>query len=92
MSLTVQLQSFFVSFLYGIFFALCFNLSYKYLFIKKKIAKVILNFLFNLNMCLFYFLILKKINYGVLHFYFFVLLYLGFLLGNKLTKKLRKQV
>lgn len=90
MILTVQIQSFLFSFVYGMFFAFMFNLNYKYLFCKKKLNKIILNLFFNIDIFLLYFLLLKRINYGIIHIYFLICLYLGFILGNKMTKKFRK--
>jgi hypothetical protein len=90
MSLVLQIKSLIISFIYGIFFAIMFNINYKFLFCKKKFNKIIINLFFNIDIFLLYFLILKYINNGIIHIYFLVFVYLGFLLVNKLTKKLKK--
>lgn len=90
MILTVQIQSLLLSFVYGFIYAFLFNLNYKYLFCKKMINKILLNLFFNLDIFLFYFFLLKKINHGIVHVYFLICLVLGFALGNQLTKKFRK--
>lgn len=90
MILTVQIYSFLLSFIYGLFYALLFNLNYKYLFCTKIINRIVLNFFFNLDVFLLYFFLLKQVNHGIVHIYFLICLVIGFTLGNKLTKKLRK--
>ena len=92
MILSVQIESFLFSFLYGLFFAFLFNLNYKYLFCKKLFNRILLNLFFNIDIFLCYFLLLKKLNYGIIHIYFLFFLYFGFILGNKMTKKLRKEL
>ena len=89
MILTVQVKSFIVSFLFGCFYALMFNLNYKFLFCNKKTNKILINLFFNIDIFLLYFLLLLKINYGVIHIYFLIVLAIGFYIGNYYTKKFR---
>lgn len=91
MSLKVQLISLGFSFVFGIIFMLLVKFNHKILFTGKKIMKVICSFLFILDMSFIYFLILRKINQGILHIYFLFLFlfgcYIGYLILQKCVKK-----
>lgn len=90
MLLKVQFQSLIYSFVYGFFFSILLNINYKYLFDSKKIKKIIFNIIFILDNSLLYYILLKYINNGVVHIYFFIMIILGFILGNYYSKKIRK--
>lgn len=90
MSLQIQIFSLIFSFLFGLVFAFFVNLHYDMLFSKNKWFRLFINFIFVIDMALLYFLILKSLNGGVLHLYFFLLIFLGFLLSYVNTKKVRK--
>ena len=70
--------------------SLLYNFNYNLLFSKTKIAKVIFNILFVLDLVLIYFLIIKKINGGIIHPYFYLLIILGFASCFDVSKRLRK--
>ena len=89
MTLQIQIFSLIYSLIFGVFFAVCVNFHYELLFSKKKWFQILINFIFVVDMALLYFLILKILNGGILHLYFFLLMFLGFLLGFIRTKKLR---
>lgn len=89
MSLNVQILSLIYSLSFGIFFGFCVNFHYELLFSKKKWFRVFINIIFVIDMALIYFLLLKILNGGILHFYFFLLIFLGFLISFRTTKKLR---
>lgn len=89
MSLSIQIQSLSLSFLFGMFFSLLFNLAYKYLFSFKLGYRILSNVLFVLSLSTLYFLLLKIVNNGILHIYFFIILFLGFIFGNVKCKSLR---
>jgi hypothetical protein len=89
MALNAQLQSFFFCFTYGLFFSLIYNLNYKYIYKIKTIFKLIISFIFVTDNVLLFYIILVKINYGIIHPYFLLMLLFGFLLGNVWTKKIR---
>lgn len=89
MSLIVQIQSLFYSFLYGLFASILFNLCYKGLFYKNIIIRVLFNLIFCITLYVLYFYLLYKINNGILHLYFFITLYLGFYIYNRLFVKIR---
>jgi len=88
--LNIQIQSFVYSFLYGMFFSLALNLNYRFLYQSRKWIKLIITTLFILDHALLYFIILKNINDGIVHIYFFFLIFLGFFVGNRKCKLLRK--
>lgn len=89
MNLEIQIQSLIFSFVFGLFFSLMFNIFYRFLFKGRLPIKIISNLVFVLANIFLYFLLLKIINEGIIHFYFIIMLILGFILGNKKTKKIR---
>lgn len=92
MILQVQIFSLVYSFVFGLIFAFLVNLHYELLFSKKKWFQILMNFIFVIDIALIYFLILKKLNGGVLHVYFFLLMFLGFLISYVNTKRVRKVI
>ncbi len=89
MALKFQIISLIYSFVFGLVFSLLVNLHYEILFSKKKWFRIFMNFLFVVDMALLYFLILKKINGGMIHLYFYLLILMGFFLGYTKTIKVR---
>lgn len=95
MSLNIQIYSLLFSFLYGIILYILLEINYRFLFEGKIIYRVIISFLFVMVLSLVYFLVLLKINNGVLHLYFFLSMFTGYLLSFVIYKKLivkRKKV
>lgn len=90
MNLELQIQSLIFSFIFGMFFSLMFNLFYKYLFRGKSWFRFITNMIFVFFHVILYFSLLMMINDGRIHLYFIIMLTLGFIIGNKKTKKIRK--
>jgi len=88
MALNIQINSFVFSFLFGIFFYLLININKKYLFYSKVYVKIIISFLFIFNNVLIYFIILKKVNNGIIHPYFFLVILVGCIFGNFVYKKI----
>lgn len=88
MELSIQIKSIIFSFLYGIIFSFLVNLNYKFLHCSKKLFRVVINFFFVLDNVLLYFIILRYINNGIIHYYFVIALILGFISVNKLSSKL----
>lgn len=78
MVLKTQIIALAFSFLFGIIFAFFVNINYQFLFHKRKIIRILITFLFILDMALLYFFILKWINHGILHPYFLIMIFLGF--------------
>lgn len=90
MALSVQIQSFIVSFFYGFLVSYLMNLCYRFLFLSKKTFQMIFTFLFSFFICLFYFFLLYLINGGVVHLYFLILVILGTFIGNLFSRKARR--
>jgi len=91
MNLKIQVFSLVFSFFFGIFFSFLMNLHYQFLFFKKKWVQIFFTFLFLFDMALLYFLILRIINEGVIHIYFYIMLFFGFYFSFPLLKKMRKK-
>lgn len=90
MNLKVQIIGLIFSFLYGIIFSLLVNINYKYLFSKRLAFKITMTFVFIIDCSLLYFLILKKINEGIIHPYFLLMILIGFYVSFPISKKFRK--
>lgn len=89
MELSVQIQSFLFSFVFGFLFSYVVNLGYRNLFSKKLIYQIIWNFFIVIGGCLLYFFGMKAINHAVLHLYFYVMVIIGYLVGNIFSKRTR---
>lgn len=93
MNIKIQIISIIFSFIFGIVFSIFTNVNYRYLFSKNKMYKVFFTFIYVLDATLLYFLIIRKLNEGVVHLYFLLFIGLGFLLGliklNKYINKLK---
>ena len=89
MNLEIQIQSLIYSFVYGLFFSYLLNLNYRILFMSRRLIQIFANFFFILDNVFLYFILLRYINQGIFHTYFFLLLVLGFIVGNTVTKKIR---
>lgn len=90
MGLKVQIISFVVSFGYGVFFYLSLELNSKLLYSSHFIVRIIVSFLFVFFHVLLYFLIMMRINYGYIHFYFFLFIMGGYSLCKAIYKKFVK--
>ena len=84
MGLKIQLCSLGFSFIFGILFSILLKINYKILFTTKKHIQIISNFLFLLDVSLFYFLGIKFINNGIIHIYFLLIFFIGWYMGNTL--------
>lgn len=82
MNIKLQIITLVVSFFYGIFFSFFLSLNYKFIYSDKKIVKTIASFLIVIISVLLYFIILRKINYGIFHVYEILALIFGFIIEN----------
>lgn len=82
MGLKSQIYSLFFSFVFGIFFYLFLELCGNYLYSKKIVVRYIFSLLFSLFFSLLYFMILLRINNGILHMYFFLTILLGYVISK----------
>lgn len=88
--LNIQLKSIIFSYLYGCFFSFLLNFNYKFIYYSKGIFKILINVIFVVDNVFLYFIILRYINYGIIHFYFVISLVLGFFSVNKVISKMQK--
>lgn len=82
MTLKIQIISLIVSFLYGILFSWILNINYKLIYNSKKYISIVGTFVFIICNSLLYFLILMKINHGIIHIYCLLALLIGFILEH----------
>lgn len=78
--LSVQIPSLLISFIYGIVIYYIINFLYSFICSKKVVLRFTLSFLLILFLGLIYFLILLRVNNGIIHIYFYL-----FLLGGYIT-------
>lgn len=91
-NLDLQLKSLLFSFLFGMFFAICVNINYKFINSNKKIFKIIFTFFFTIINILIYFIGLKKINDAYLHPYFILMIILGYIVEIFIQKLIVKKI
>ena len=89
MNLETQIQSLVVSFVYGMFSSLLYNIFYFCLYMNNKIIRVIINILFSITIFSLFFFLMLIINKASYHPYFILLYLTGFLIGNKKLKVIR---
>ncbi len=90
MNYKLQLLSLFFSFLFGIFFYFSSLLNYKMIKKHSLFIKYGITFVYIFDIALLYVLLMYKINYGIIHAYFLLLLAGGFLFGWRYCKRFRK--
>ena len=88
MTSKIQLITLGISFLYGFFFLYLYKINYRIIKEKKRFYQSLITILFMYNIVLIYIIIIFKVNNGIFHPYFFIMMILGFYLNTKLTKKL----
>lgn len=80
MDLKLQILSILFSFGYGIISSYLYNLNYNFIHDTTILYKLVINILFCVNLGLIYFILIKVINYGVVHIYFVFSFIVGFVL------------
>lgn len=91
MDLNTQIKLIIFSLIFGIFFALMIDLNHKYLYTNKRYFKIIFTFFFVLVNVFIYFLILQKINNGIIHIYSIICIILGFFIEQLFIKQVVKK-
>lgn len=89
MNLIVQIKLIIFSLIYGAFLSFTLSLNYRFIYESKLIYKIIINFMYVIVNALLYFYILLKINDGILHYYSFICILIGFLIENSIVKRKR---
>lgn len=77
MILEVQIKTLFYSFLFGIYFSLFVTINYKMTIKLKKVYRIISTFLVIFINIILYFIMLMKINNGIIHLYSILVIILG---------------
>ena len=91
MILKIQIYSILYSFLYGMNFYALLEVNYKIIYESKLFIKIIYSLLFLLVNTLLYFIILIRINNGIVHIYFLLSIILGYILDYFIMLKLFKK-
>ena len=87
MDLTIQIISFFFSFLYGVFLFFIYRVSSAFFLNKNYFIKISFYLLYGIGLLLLYFFSLLLINNGIIHIYFYLFLAFGFLLCYQIRRK-----
>ena len=88
----IQLLSFFVSFIFGIFFYITNYFNKKLIHKEKILFQYINTILFIINIVLLYIILIYKINQGVFHIYFIFVTVIGYLIALFNLKNVKKYV
>ena len=92
MNSKLQLISFLISFIYGIIFYFLTTLNFKLIDNLKRIVKHIITFIYVLDITIIYILIFYHLNKGYFHIYFILTVFIGFIVGYILDKKLVSKI
>lgn len=88
----VQVISFLVSFIYGIAFYLFARFNKFMLSNKNNVIKLLVTLVFVIDMVILYIYLMYKINFGIIHPYFVLVVILGFFFMLKTYEKCKKYV
>ena len=88
----IQILSFMISFLYGIFFYLLSRFNKYILENKRNLIKFFITLVFIIDIVIFYIYIMYKINNGYFHIYFITVLIIGYFLSSHFYDKLKKAI
>ncbi len=89
MDYKIQIISLLFSFIFGNFFYIVSKLNYKLVWKYPVILRYLITIVFIFDIALLYILAMYHINYGVVHIYFIIMLFLGFFAASLYSKKLR---
>lgn len=86
MSITIQIQSFFLFFILGFILYMFYAIS------KKRNIKISIYYLFIIMLTFLFMILLYRINYGKIHIYFILMIIIGILVSKKSVKYLNKLI
>lgn len=84
MRLSVQIYSLILSFVFGGIFSLESKYFYKLYLRVSPIFKFLISLIFVMTNSIVYFWLLYLVNNGVLHLYFFIIMFLGYYVFSRL--------
>ena len=87
MILKIQIYSLLFSFSFGLYFSFILDSLKKYIYHRKNIIKIIFSLLIVTINSFIYFIIINKINNGILHPYMFIMMILGFYFIDIIKKR-----
>ncbi len=90
MEISVQIFSLVYSFFMGVLLYIISLVNYRLIGFKKGIIKYACTLLLIIDFNLIYLVGLYHINYGIIHFYFIVLVIIGFSLAVKIVPRVIK--
>lgn len=85
----IQVKSFLFSLMFGFAFSFLLKVIFKFQDEKHPLVKTFMDFLFVIDNVLIYFVIMKKINNGIIHQYFVFCILLGFVVCEVILNKIK---
>lgn len=92
MDAKTQILVLFFSYIFGLSFFYLAKINNQIIKNQKKIYRSFITILFIYNIVLIYIISIYKINKGMFHIYFFLMIILGFISSYYLTKKMKNNV
>lgn len=83
MALIVQVKSLVFSFCFGIVFSIIVSFFNNKLYNTRVRYQIINAFLISIITCLIYFICIKRINNGIVHIYFILMIIIGFYIEKR---------
>ena len=90
MNYKIQLISFLFSFIFGGFFYLTSKLNYRLIWKFSVLFRYLITIVYILDIALLYIMFMYRINNGIIHIYFLLMLFFGFFVTGIFSKKLKK--
>ena len=87
MNIFIQIVCFLVSFLYGIF--IYYFIKYNDFNKKNILFDVLFRLIITFLLVLLYIIVIYKINKGLFHLYFMIMIVIGYLVSFNINKKLK---
>lgn len=88
MTSEIQVISFIVSFIYGIFFYLLARFNKFILSNRKDLFKLVITVIFVIDIVILYIYIMFKVNNGIIHPYFVAIIIIGYYLMARYYERL----
>lgn len=89
MNIIIQLVCIIISFIYGIFIYFFVKLNKKLIYKNNILFQIIYRLVTTFLLVLLYIIIIYKINKGIFHVYFIILIIIGYLFITNNIKKLK---